>query len=70
MLETVKAYIKTMPNISFSQYYVQYICEVQDNNIEAEMEFLISHNELTPMRMNKLLQKSYEGLVKISGRDK
>ena len=37
MLETVKQHIREVPDISFSDYYQNYICEVQDQNIVAEI---------------------------------
>lgn len=37
MLETVKAYIKDLPDIPFNDYYQDYICRVQDQNVIAEI---------------------------------
>ena len=36
MLETVKSYIKEIPDMDFTDYYQQYIFSVQDNNLALE----------------------------------
>lgn len=38
MLETVKSYIKEIPDISFGEFYQNYICDVQDQNILIEVQ--------------------------------
>ena len=40
MLESVKNIIAELPDIPFWEYYQNYICEVQDLNIKAEIENL------------------------------
>ena len=37
MLETVKAYIKDSSDIPFNDYYQDYICKVQDQNVISEI---------------------------------
>lgn len=37
MLETVKQYVRDVPDTPFAEYYQRYICEVQDQNIQAEV---------------------------------
>lgn len=39
MLETVNRYIKELPDITFEEYYQQYILQVQDENIGIETNF-------------------------------
>ena len=39
MLETIKKYISETPDISFNDYYQQYIFAIQDENIGAETQF-------------------------------
>lgn len=51
MLESVKQYIAELPDIPFWDYYQEYICEVQDQNIRVEIaglktEEIISVNRL------------------------
>ena len=52
MLETVKTYIKEIPDVPFGEFYQRYICYVQDMNIQAEI------NSIKPddiISLNKLL---------------
>ena len=57
-------HIESLPDIPFDEFYMNYILQIQDQNIDIEMDFLIHRNELNPMRMNKLINKSCERLVK------
>ena len=52
MLETVNTYIKELPNITFEEYYQQYILQVQDENIGIETKF-----PDTFFSINKLLSR-------------
>ena len=54
MLETIKSYIKEIPDISFGEFYQNYICHVQDQNIAIEMNNIKS-DEI--MSVTKLLEK-------------
>ena len=47
MLETVKTYIDELPDIPFDQYYQNYVCRVQDQNIKIEIESLKSDDILS-----------------------
>ena len=38
MLDTVKKYIKELPDVSFDEFYQGYICDVQDQNVMAEID--------------------------------
>ena len=59
MLETIKSYINGIPDIPFEDYYQNYICEVQDRNIESEIEFVQSDDILT---MSALLTRLHKEL--------
>ena len=37
MLETIKSYIRDTEDIPFGEFYQDYICRVQDQNVAAEM---------------------------------
>lgn len=63
MLETVKQKLNNLENKTFPNYYMEYVLAVQDMNIENEFSYLKSVNELTPMRICKLADKSMERLV-------
>jgi hypothetical protein len=47
MLETVKTYIDELPDIPFDQYYQDYVCRVQDQNIRIEIDSLKSDDILS-----------------------
>lgn len=64
MLETVKRYIKKdIPNESFEKFFINYILAVQDKNIELEMEYLVSHNVLDIMKLDRLISDYMDRLV-------
>ena len=70
MLETVKESIHDLPNISFQEFYSNYVMHVQDENIDEELRFLSSNNNLTPLSINRLISTSFERLVKLNDRHK
>lgn len=37
MLETIKTYINELPDIPFDTFYQEYICNIQDQNVQAEI---------------------------------
>ena len=45
MLETVKDYISNISDMSFEEYYREYIYKVQEVNIKREIEFLVKYNQ-------------------------
>ena len=47
MLETVKTYIDELPDIPFDQYYQNYVCRVQDQNIKIEIDSFKSDDILS-----------------------
>lgn len=47
MLETVKTYIDELPDIPFDQYYQDYVCRVQDQNIRIEIDSFKSDDILS-----------------------
>ncbi len=47
MLATVKTYIDELPDIPFDQYYQDYVCRVQDQNIRIEIDSLKSDDILS-----------------------
>lgn len=55
MLETVKSAIKDAPFISFEQYFVRYVMEVQDQNIDQEVSFLFRNNKMNMVLLNRLI---------------
>jgi len=51
MLESVKNYIKELPEEDFNEYYQKYILNVQDDNLSLETQF----NGTTFISINKLI---------------
>lgn len=54
MLDTIKHYINTLPDISFSQYYQKYINDVQDYTLGQEVKDLRNADILS---IDKLIAK-------------
>lgn len=62
MLDTVKQYIKNVPDISFQQFYQLYVTSVQDSNIDREVSYLINRNILGVNSMGALIKNTIERL--------
>ena len=60
MLDTVKGYIASTKDIPFAEYYMNYICAVQDQNILAEIKG-IKTEEITSLGKLMSLLKSGAG---------
>lgn len=65
MLETINDFIQSLPNISFDQFYNDYIASVQDSNIDDEIAYIIKHNALNLSMMDRLIQHTHERLMQI-----
>lgn len=65
MLDTVKQYIKNVPDISFQQFYQLYVTSVQDSNIDREVSYLINRNILGVNSMGVLIHNTIERLKSI-----
>ena len=57
MLETVKTYIAELPDTPFEVFYQEYICDVQDQNIQMEINSIQTDEILS---VNKLLDKLHK----------
>lgn len=64
MLQIVKEFIQNLPDESFQTFYTHYIMQVQDSNIEEEFRFLIAHNNLDVLSVDKLISNDLGKLVK------
>lgn len=62
MLQTIKSKIRTAKVEDFSEYYMRYVCEVQDSNIEMELSYLLRRNMLSIESMDALIQDTFERL--------
>lgn len=61
MLETVKQYIKSLPDEDFATFYQNYVLSVQDGNIGQEINQLETFNDI-----NKLIIKIQKELGNIT----
>lgn len=61
MLETVRSYIAELPDISFNDYYQQYVFSIQDENIGLETQF----SDNTFNSIGKLIAKIHKELGNI-----
>ena len=61
MLETVKREI-TSEYKDFESYYLDYICSVQDRNIEREFRYFRSVNTLSPFSMQSIIDFTHKEL--------
>lgn len=59
MLDTIKAYIKELPDQDFDDYYQDYIFRVQDQNLLAEVESIKTSDI---MSLDKLIAKLHKEL--------
>lgn len=60
MLETIKTYIKELPDEDFDEFYQNYIFEVQDQNIELEVSSIKTADILS---LDKLIAKLHKELL-------
>lgn len=60
MLDTIKSYIGEAPNIIFDEYYQQYIFDVQDSNIAAEVAEIKTDDILS---LDRLIAKLHKELL-------
>lgn len=55
MLETIKQTIKNVPFISFEEYFIQYMMDIQDSSIDDEVSFMLKNNSLTTLDVDRLI---------------
>ena len=58
MLEMISKAIAELPELTFEQYFQNYVTSVQDNNIENEVQFILRNNFLNVMSVAKLIDTS------------
>ena len=64
MLEIVKAEIKSeYPD--FDAFYMDYICSVQDENIEKEIRYFRNANRLNTDSMQAIIEHTHKELSKL-----
>lgn len=60
MLDTIKYYINTLPDIPFSEYYQGYICKIQDYTLDQELKILRNSDALSIDKLIAKLMKEME----------
>jgi uncharacterized protein YprB with RNaseH-like and TPR domain len=60
MLDTVKQLISSTPDIPFSQYYQQYINDIQDQSLGFEVDDL---NKADILSLDRLITKLYKEMM-------
>ena len=63
MLETVKALLNTEVNMSFEEYFNEYIMAVQDVNISAEVKYTMNQLKGYSIEVEQLVQQDHERAV-------
>lgn len=61
MLDNIKQLISSTPDIPFSQYYQQYINDIQDQSLGYEVEDL---NKADLLSLDRLINKLYKEMRK------
>lgn len=67
MLETVKQTIADLPDITFDEYFMNYVMSVQDRNIQLESASVfrnVSPDIKNVLSADRLVQKNFERLVR------
>lgn len=62
MLKVVRERIESVPKISFDEFYLQYMCDVQDSNIDMEFDYMVHRNTLNIRSMESLIKNTFERL--------
>lgn len=63
MLETVRALLDTEVNMSFEEYFNEYMMAVQDVNISAEVKYTMNQLKGYSIEVEQLIQQDHERAV-------
>ena len=55
MFETIREEIENLPKYDFSTYFLLYVMKVQDECIAAELSYMLSHNIVDVMFVDREL---------------
>lgn len=67
MLKTVEEYIENLEDIPFSLFYKQYIMEVQDENIDKEVSYLMHSSQLNVLNVSALIDETAKAVKYTNG---
>ena len=63
MLETVKKYSNRNSKITLNEIFTRYLLEVQNVSIQLEFKYLLSHNKLDVLKLNKLINEGLKSVI-------
>ena len=67
MLKTVEEYIENLEDIPFSLFYKQYIMEIQDENIDKEVSYLMHSSQLNVLNVSALIDETAKAVKYTNG---
>lgn len=67
MLKTVEEYIENLEDVPFSLFYKQYIMEVQDENIDKEVSYLMHSSQLNVLNVSALIDETAKAVKYTNG---
>lgn len=57
ILSSVRSILKRLPDVSFQEFFTDYIIQVDNESINNEMNSLVRMNKLDVMGLDKLVNK-------------
>ena len=71
MLKTVKNAIEKIKqdNTSFSEFYMNYVLEIQDESLEREISYMLKNKIYDVNLVDRAIINSLESLVRLYGND-
>lgn len=63
MLQTVKQEIDNQTEEEFPDYYMRFICEMQDESIQLELDSVRRNNNLNSRAIDRLISHTYERII-------
>ena len=66
MLEIIQQTIKNLPDISFNEFFIQYVMSVQDTNLDVELISIFkstSCNVSDIVKLERLVNRNHERLM-------
>lgn len=65
MLENLKNDLIKISSDSepFNQHFIEYVMQVQDSNIELEISYLLSHNIVSALLIDRAIADAFKGMM-------
>lgn len=65
MLQEVKTEISRVQQLGpFESYFLQYVMDIQDQSINNEISYMITHNVVSPKLVDRAILEDFGKLVK------